>query len=474
LATASTSPRAYDQVRKILPLAFTDLGAQQVKNIEEAVRAYAVTSKGATTADTASFAAAPGSNSALPLPDRPSIAVLPFQNMSGDPEQEYFADGMVEDIITALSRFKSLFVIARNSSFSYKGKLPDVRQVGRELGVRYVLEGSVRKSANRVRITGQLIDSLSGAHLWADRFDGTLEDVFVLQDRVTETVVNAIAPRVEQAEIERSKSKSTDRLDAYDYYLRGLARLNLVMVGAHPEAILAGAREARALFLKATEIDSDFARAYSSAARCCLIESQNVGATADRGAIVAETVRVSRRAASVGRDDALALSDAAQALAYVAGEIDEGTALVERALALNPNLALAWNFGGWIKIFRGEPEVAIERFARAMRLNPLDPFIFLLRLGTACGHLFAGDDKEAANWAERALQERPKVIVGLRLAASCFAHGGRLEEARRAAAQLRELVPSFRIAQVRTLFPLRRPEDLEKYSEGLRLAGLPE
>jgi TolB-like protein/class 3 adenylate cyclase/tetratricopeptide (TPR) repeat protein len=465
---------AYDQVRKILPLAFTDLGAQQVKNIEEAVRAYAVTSKRATTADTASFAAAPGSNSALPLPDRPSIAVLPFQNMSGDPEQEYFADGMVEDIITALSRFKSLFVIARNSSFSYKGKLPDVRQVGRELGVRYVLEGSVRKSANRVRITGQLIDSLSGAHLWADRFDGTLEDVFVLQDRVTETVVNAIAPRVEQAEIERSKSKSTDRLDAYDYYLRGLARLNLVMVGAHPEAILAGAREARALFLKATEIDSDFARAYSSAARCCLIESQNVGATADRGAIVAETVRVSRRAASVGRDDALALSDAAQALAYVAGEIDEGTALVERALALNPNLALAWNFGGWIKIFRGEPEVAIERFARAMRLNPLDPFIFLLRLGTACGHLFAGDDKEAANWAERALQERPKVIVGLRLAASCFAHGGRLEEARRAAAQLRELVPSFRIAQVRTLFPLRRPEDLEKYSEGLRLAGLPE
>jgi adenylate cyclase len=465
---------AYDQVRKILPLAFTDLGAQQVKNIEEAVRAYAVTSKGATTADAASFAAVPASNSALQLPDRPSIAVLPFQNMSGDPEQEYFADGMVEDIITALSRFKSLFVIARNSSFSYKGKLPDVRQVGRELGVRYVLEGSVRKSANRVRITGQLIDSLSGAHLWADRFDGTLEDVFVLQDRVTETVVNAIAPRVEQAEIERSKSKSTDRLDAYDYYLRGLARLNLVMVGAHPEAILAGAREARALFLKATEIDSDFARAYSSAARCCLIESQNVGATADRGAIVAETVRVSRRAASVGRDDALALSDAAQALAYVAGEIDEGTALVERALALNPNLALAWNFGGWIKIFRGEPEVAIERFARAMRLNPLDPFIFLLRLGTACGHLFAGDDKEAANWAERALQERPKVIVGLRLAASCFAHGGRLEEARRAAAQLRELVPSFRIAQVRTLFPLRRPEDLEKYSEGLRLAGLPE
>ena len=464
------SDDAYRQVRGKTAFAFDDLGERSLKNIDRPVRIYSVRS---------AVASATGKSSAesgksLPLPDRPSIAVLPFQNMSGDPEQEYFADGMVEDIITALSRFKSLFVIARNSSFSYKGKLPDVRQVGRELGVRYVLEGSVRKSANRVRITGQLVDSLSGAHLWADHFDGTLEDIFVLQDRVTETVVNAIAPRVEQAEIERSKSKSTDRLDAYDYYLRGLARLNLVMVGVHSEAILAGVREARALFLKATEIDPDFARAYSSAARCCLIESQNVGATADREAIVEETVRVSRRAVSVGRDDALALSDAAQALAYVAGEIDEGTALIERALALNPNLALAWNFGGWIKIFRGEPEVAIERFARAMRLNPLDPFIFLLRLGTACGHLFAGDDKEAAVWAERALQERPKVIVGLRLAASCFAHGGRLEEARRAAAQLRELVPSFRIAQVRTLFPLRRPKDLEKYSEGLRLAGLPD
>jgi adenylate cyclase len=467
------SDDAQRQIRGKVDIAFDDMGLQTLKNIAEPMRAWRIRIGGEPASPIPSGSSL-NEPHAFTLPDMPSIAVLPFQNMSGDPEQEYFADGMVEDIITALSRFKSLFVIARNSSFSYKGKLPDVRQVGRELGVRYVLEGSVRKSANRVRITGQLIDSLSGAHLWADRFDGTLEDVFVLQDRVTETVVNAIAPRVEQAEIERSKSKSTDRLDAYDYYLRGLARLNLVMVGAHPEAILASVREARALFLKATEIDSDFARAYSSAARCCLIESQNVGATADRGAIVAETVRVSRCAASVGRDDALALSDAAQALAYVAGEIDEGTALVERALALNPNLALAWNFGGWIKIFRGEPEVAIERFARAMRLNPLDPFIFLLRLGTACGHLFAGDDKEAANWAERALQERPKVIVGLRLAASCFAHGGRLEEARRAAAQLRELVPSFRIAQVRTLFPLRRPGDLEKYSEGLRLAGLPE
>ena len=206
---------AYDQVRKILPLAFTDLGAQQVKNIEEAVRAYAITSKGAATADTASFAAAPGSNSALPLPDRPSIAVLPFQNMSGDPEQEYFCDGMVEDIITGLSRIKWLFVIARNSSFTYKGRAVDVKQVGRELGVRYVLEGSVRKAADRVRITGQLIDVVTGAHLWAERYDRKSDGIFALQDEITLSVVGAIEPGLRQAEVERAK-KRPDNLNAYD------------------------------------------------------------------------------------------------------------------------------------------------------------------------------------------------------------------------------------------------------------------
>jgi adenylate cyclase len=468
------SDDAYRQVRGKVAIACDDLGPQNLKNIAEPMRAWRIKA-GSQSAATTQPASPAGQAPALSLPEKPSIAVLPFQNMSGDPEQEYFADGLVEDIITALSRFKSLFVIARNSSFTYKGKAVDIKQVGRELGVRYVLEGSVRKSVNRVRITGQLVDSLTGSHLWADHFDGTLEDVFVLQDRVTETVVNAIAPRVEQAEIERSKSKPTDRLDAYDYYLRGTARLNLIMfAGAQAEAVLTAARDARALFLKATELDPDFARAYGNAAQCYLIESNNVGVTADRAAIVAGTVRVSRLAVGLGKDDALALSLAGQALAYVAGEIDEGTTLVERAIALNPNLAIAWNFGGWIKIFRGEPEQAIERFGRAIRLNPLDPLVFLPQLGTACGYLFSDNDKEAAVWAERAIQERPRAIVGLRVAAACFALGGRLEEARKAATLLRELAPNFRIAQVRTLFPLRRPEDLAKYSEGLRLAGLPE
>jgi adenylate cyclase len=335
-----------------------------------------------------------------------------------------------------------------------------------------VLEGSVRKAASRVRITGQLIDSVTGAHLWADRFDGTLDDIFDLQDQVTATVVAAIAPRVEEAEIERTKSKPTERLDAYDYYLRGIAKLNSVMTPAGGAGMAALVLEARALFLKATELDPDFALAYGMAAQCYIIESQSAGLTADRAAMVAETARLARLAAMLGKDDAVALSRAGQALAYVAGEIEEGAASVDRAIALNPNLALAWNFGGWAKVFLGEPELAIERFARAMRLNPLDPLLFLMQSGTACGHLFAGRYDEASRWAEKALRERARTVIALRIAAACFAHAGHLEEARKAAARLRELSPGFRISHVQTLFPLRRPQDLAIYSEGLRLAGM--
>ena len=241
------SSAAHDQVRKILPFAFTDLGTRQVKNIDEPVRVFAVSAKGATAVVASSNASVP-----LALPDKPSIAVLPFQNMSGDPEQEYFADGVVEDIITALSRFKALFVIARNSSFTYKGRAVEVKQVGRELGVRYVLEGSVRKAANRVRITGQLVDAATGGHLWADRFDGGLGDIFELQDQVTESVVGAIAPAVEKAEIERARRKPTESVDAYALYLRGMERFNQF---GDQEAN----DEALGLFYSAIELDPDFA-----------------------------------------------------------------------------------------------------------------------------------------------------------------------------------------------------------------------
>jgi TolB-like protein len=268
------SDDVYRHVSGKLDVSFEDMGDQQLKNIARPVRVYS--------ARIGEVASSHLGTPTLSLPDRPSIAVLPFQNMSGDPEQEYFADGVVEDIITALSRFKSLFVIARNSSFTYKGKTVDVKQVGRELGVRYVLEGSVRKSGNRVRITGQLVDTAVGAHLWADRFDGGLGDIFDLQDQVTTSVVGAIAPAVEQAEIERAKRKPTENLDAYDYYLRGMASMY--------RWTKEGFSEALQLFYKAIELDRAFASAYGLAAWCYFWRMANAWMT-DREQEIAEATR---------------------------------------------------------------------------------------------------------------------------------------------------------------------------------------
>src|SRR4051794_8216188 len=276
----------YDQVRKILPLSFTDLGVQSVKNIEEPIRAYEVKPQRVGAHSALKAASSPS----LPLPHKPSIAVLPFQNMSGDQEQEYFADGMVEDIITALSRFKSLFVIARNSSFTYKGKAVDIKQVGQELGVRYVLEGSVRKSGARLRITGQLIDAATGAHLWADRFDGELEDVFDLQDQMTASVVGAIAPKLEQAEMERDKCKPTESRHAYEYYLRGMSAFHQFSRSSNAEALT--------LFGQASELDPHFAAAYGMAARCYL-QRIGFGWASEREQAIAETTRLARLAADL-------------------------------------------------------------------------------------------------------------------------------------------------------------------------------
>jgi adenylate cyclase len=314
----------------------------------------------------------------LPLPDKPSIAVLPFKNMSGDPEQEYFADGIVEEIITALSRFRQLFVIARNSSFTYKGRAVDEKQVGRELGVRYVLEGSVRRSGDRVRVTGQLIDAVTGAHLWADRFDGALEDIFDLQDRVTTSVVGAIAPKLEQAEIDRAKRKPPENLDAYDYYLRGMA--------SHYQSWSKDAiNEALRLYYKAIELDPDFASAYGAAARC-YIERRSSNWMTDRVKETAETERLARRAVELGRDDAQALSGGGFALAQFGHDLDAGAAFIDRALVLNPNLAAAWYYSGFVRVWLGEPDAAIDHIARAMRLSPLDPIMRSFRNATAHAH----------------------------------------------------------------------------------------
>jgi TolB-like protein len=446
------SGRVQEDVLGRLDIAFEDIGERELKNIARPVRVYRVRLNG--------HAQGP----APALPNKPSIAVLPFNNMSGDPEQEYFADGVVEEIITALSRIHWLFVIARNSSFTYKGRAVDVKQVGRELGVRYVLEGSVRKAANRVRITAQLIVAVNGAHLWADRFEGALDDIFDLQDQVTESVVGAIAPKLEQAEVERAKHKPTESLDAYDYFLRGVASLHLWTREGNTEALR--------LFNKAIEIDPDFSSAYGMAA-WCYAERKSERWMLDRARETAEAARLGRKAAEVGRDDAIALARGGFALAYVVHDVDAGAAFIDRALRLNPNLADAWHFSGWVRVYLGEPELAIKHFAHAMRLNPLDPLTFIVQMGIAFAHFFAGRYDDASSWAEKALREKPEYHNALRVAAASNALARRMDEAHSAMARSLRLHPTPHISNLKTEVPLRRPEDLARYVEGLRKAGLP-
>ncbi|WP_249135735.1 MULTISPECIES: adenylate/guanylate cyclase domain-containing protein [unclassified Bradyrhizobium] len=459
----SISDDARRQIRGKVDVTFEDLGSQSLKNIAEPMRVWRVPYGRAVPAVPNRWPV----DETLALPNKPSIAVLPFTNLSSDPEQEYFADGMVDDIITALSHFKALFVIARNSSFTYKGRAVDVKQIGRELGVRYVLEGSVRKAANRVRITGQLVDAATGAHLWAERFDGGLGDIFNLQDQVTESVVGAIAPAVEKAEIERAKRKPTESLDAYALYLRGLPRFYQVASRQANE-------EALRLFNSAIELDPDFASAYGRAAHCYAIARANGWISVTRNEI-AEVTRLAQRAVELGKDDPIALASGGWALAFVVRDLEVGAGLIDRALVLNSNWAEAWSFGGWVKIWLGEPEAAIERFARAMRLSPLDPSLLRMPSGTANAHFFLGRYDEAASWAAMALQDNPDYQPGLRIAAASNAMAGRPEQAHKAVARLRRLNPTLRVSTLKdVLGPFRRAEDLLRYEEGLRQAGLPE
>jgi adenylate cyclase len=455
------SEKVYSEVESKLDVGFEDRGEQRLKNISRPVRAYAVRA-GAHNAPTERICVVP------PLPDKPSIAVLPFENMSSDPDQEYFADGMVEEVITALSHFRQLFVIARNSSFTYKGRAVDVKQVGRELGVRYVLEGSVRKAANRVRITGQLVDTTTGAHLWADRIDGGLGDIFDLQDQVTESIVGAIAPAMEKAEIERAKRKPTESLDAYDRYLRGLAEL-------YQFANRQTNEEALRLFNGAIELDPDFASAYGRAAACYAFAKSEgwISVTANE---IAEVKRLAQRAVELGKDkdDAIALAAAGHALAFVVRDLEVAAALIDRALVLNCNMAEALFFGGWAKIWLGEPEAAIERFARALRLSPLDPRVPRMRSGTAHALFFLGRYSEAASCAAMALRDNPDFPPGLRIAAASNAMADRLKQAHKAVARLRQLNPTLRVSILKDMVGPYRPEDLSRFEEGLGKAGLPE
>jgi TolB-like protein len=398
-------------------------------------------------------------------PGPPTIAVLPFLNLGADPEQEYFADGVVEDIIAALSRLGWLLVIARNSSFTYKGRAVDVVQAGRELGVRYILEGSIRKAANRMRMTGQLIDATTGLTVWAERFEGSLNDVFQVQDELVASVVGAIVPQLERAEIERAHRKPTDSLGAYDYYLRGMATFHQGTRKAIDHAL--------PLFHKAVELDPDYAAGYGMAAWCHVWRKLN-GWMTDRAQEAAAAARLAQRAIELGKYDAVALTRGGHALGHFGGDLDGCIALLDRALMLNPNLLAAWYLSGFQRIARGELSDAIERFAKSIRLSPLDPEMPRMQTGTALAHMLAGSYDLASLWASKALTESHGFVLAAGVVAASHALAGRKREAERAMRDLRQLNPSLRISNLSDWVHLRRPEDLEHLADGLRRSGLPE
>ena len=376
------------------------------------------------------------STQALALPDKPSIAVLPFQNMSGDPEQEYFADGMVEEITTALSRFKWLFVIARNSSFTFKGKAVDIKEVGRRLGVRYVLEGSVRKAMGKVRISGQLIDAITGAHIWADRFERDLTDVFALQDEVTVAVVSAIQPKLLQTEIELATRRRPENLTAYDFYLRALPQYYLMT----PEALA----EAIRLTHRALELEPRFGLV-AALGGVCHMNNVLQGYAADPQFDRTEAVRLLRLALSVDDGDPDTLAMAALISAYMVGDYESEIEMADRAVALNPNSFNAWRFRGFVYKIAGLPEEAIRSFERAIRMSPVDPRLYTTLTGIGLAYIELRRFDEAIVVLKKALRQNLYVVTYTCLA-SAFAHLGRDAEARDAAARVLEIDPAFTIS----------------------------
>lgn len=440
---------------------FNDMGEQQLKNVAELIRAYSIGNQPPSRAikldNTHTAQRDPV------LPNKPSIAVLPFDNMSGDPEQNYFADGIVEDIITAFSRNKALFVVARNSSFSYRGKSVDIKQVGRELGVRYVLEGSVRKSGNRIRLTGQLIDAANGSHLWADRFDGDEADIFDLQDRITQSVVGTIAPRLELAEIDRVRHKPTESLDAYDCYLRGMEAFHQFSLDANQEAM--------GHFSRASELDPQYGAAYGMSART-YGQRKGFGWVTNIEHEGAEACRLARIAAKLGRDDATALAGAGFALVLY-GEAVDGDAFLDQALIANPNLAWAWHSSGMSKAIVGYPEMTVERATHAMRLSPQDPQQFAMLGILAIGHYFMGNHDEAHSCSEAALRDNPKFLLAACICAANAAHLGRPEETKKAMTRLLKLDPDMRASNLEGFIAFQRPQEAERWLNDLTKAGLP-
>ncbi|EIM29111.1 adenylate/guanylate cyclase domain-containing protein [Microvirga lotononidis] len=450
------SETAYHYVRKLLPLSFSDLGPQRVKNMEEPVRAYSL--KPGPVASTSSDHAKP-----LSLPDRPSIAVLPFANLSEDPQQEYFADGLVEDIITGLSRVRSFFVIARNSSFTYKGRAVDVRQVSRELGVQYVLEGSIRKAGSRVRIAGQLIDGMTGHHVWADRFDGDMSDIFELQDRVTESVVGAVEPSIRLEEIRQAHNKPTTSVTAYDLYLRALP--------CFYKMTREGFADVRRLTNEALSIDPGFTLAKALGA---YIRSISVSQCWHEPDDIRVAIRMAREVMSEARDDPTSLRFAAQVLAYSAKDYEAALNAIERSLSLNPNSAQSYTSSGWVNTHASRPLVAIDHFHKAMRLSPLDPEKGIALSGIGMCYLMLEQFEEALNWGEIALREMPGYGSSYRVVIGALVGLGRLDEAKMAAERLMEAFPTYTLSLQRQINPWRDQTFAQRYLDALQAAGIPE
>ena len=396
---------------------------------------------------------------------RPSIAVMPFANLSADPEQAYFADGMVDELITALSRITWLTVISRSSTFTFKDRGIDARQIGRELGVRYVMEGSVRKSGDLVRIAGQLIDAASGNTIWGSHFDGRLENIFELQDQVTVKVIGAIQPRLEQVELERSQRKPTASLDAYDYYLRGLAEVH--------RWTREGNREALKHFYRAIELDRRFAAAYGMAARC-LSQRKTSDWVEDEARERVEAEGLASLAVEFGRDDAVALAAAGIALAFVVGNVREGGELIERSLAINPGHAAAWMYSGWVKAWSGEADEAVAHVSRAIELSPQDPYVASMRRAIGFAHFIGGRYEEAIASASSVSTSPQNAGIGAAAIAASAILIGRTDEARVAMTQLLSAEPKLCLASLRSRFPIVKDKDFARFAEALRLAGLPE
>jgi TolB-like protein len=404
-----------------------------------------------------------GRGTASPTPGRPSIAVLPFVNLSGDPEQDYFGDGIVEDITTALSRNRAFFVIARDSSFAYKGRGVETQQLGRELGVRYLLEGSIRKSARHVRVSAQLIEAASGHHLWADRFDGDLVDIFDMQDRIVTRVAGVIGPRVQKAEIDRVKNAPTDNLDAYDLYLRGLACWNRWLREENSKALQ--------YFYAAIDKDRDYSTPYGLAAACHFLSKvNNWEADLDRK----EIANLVDAAAEIGGDDPIALAWAGHVHAFFFKDVERALLLTNRALELDVNLAPAWLRSGWVRGYAGDADGAIASVNNAIQLDPLDPRAFMTRTAMAFAHFVGGRDEDAADWAAKALRLKPNLQPALRMAVASNGLRGHVDEARGALVAYLQIDPQVTIDKVCGFYPFRRALDRQRLIMGLRKAGMPE